>query len=99
VENLAAVLACFVALLLGYVAGLRVPIAQPWIYLVGLVVGELCAFVYFTAANWVGRTWPGSLDARLIGVHLMILIVAAGLCGVIGSWFGYRKTIGRGLFR
>jgi hypothetical protein len=98
VETVAAAVACGVALVLGLIAGLRVPLGQPWIVLVGLALGEVCAGIYLGLANWAGRGWQGMLDARLVGVHFMVLIVAAGLCGAIGAWFGYRKAMGRGLF-
>jgi len=98
VETVAAVVTCGLALVLGLVAGLRVPIGQPWIVLLGLGVGEACAGIYLGLANWASRTWHGMLDARQVGVHFMGLIVAAGLCGAIGAWFGYRKAMGRGLF-
>jgi hypothetical protein len=98
VETVAAIVACAVALVLGRIAGLRVPIGHPWIILAGVVVGEVCAAVYLGLANWAGRVWHGLLDPRLVGVHFMALIVAAGLCGAIGAWFGYRKAMGRGLF-
>ena len=97
-ETVAAVVACGVALVLGLIAGLRIPVGQPWIVLVGLVVGEVCAAVYLGLANWAARMWHGMLDPRLVGVHFMVLVVAAGLCGAIGAWFGYRKAMGRGLF-
>jgi hypothetical protein len=98
VETVAAVVACGVALILGLIAGLRVPVGQPWIVLVGLGVGEVCAGVYLGLANWANRMWHGLVDPRLVGVHFMALVVAAGLCGAIGAWFGYRKAMGRGLF-
>jgi hypothetical protein len=98
VETAAAIVACAVALALGLIAGLRVPIGHPWIILVGVGVGEVCAGVYLSLANWAGRTWHGLLDPRPIGVHFMALIVGAGLCGAIGAWFGYRKAMGSGLF-
>jgi hypothetical protein len=98
VETVAAVVACGVALALGLVAGLRIPVGQPWIVLVGLVVGEVIAGVYLGLANWAGRMWHGLLDPRLVGVHFMVLIVAAGLSGAIGAWFGYRKAMRGGLF-
>ena len=98
VETVAAAVACAVALVLGVIAGFRVPIGQPWIVLVGLVLGEVCAGIYLGLANWAARAGYGTLDPRAVGVHFMVLIVAAGLCGAIGAWFGYRKAMGRGLF-
>ena len=90
----AGVLAFAVAFAVGY----RATFGQPWVSLAGLVIGELCAGVYFLAGNWIGRSHLGLLDARLIGIYFMVLVFAAGLCGVIGAWFGHRKSIGLGLF-
>jgi hypothetical protein len=98
VETLAAVAACVVALLLSFVFGRRAMVGQPWVVVAGLVLGEVCAGIYLGLANWAGRTWSGLLDPRLVGVHFMALIVVAGICGVLGAWFGYRKSLGRGLF-
>jgi hypothetical protein len=64
----------------------------------GLVVGEICAVVYFVVAICIGRAMPGTLDARQVGVHFMLLMIAAPLAGAFGAWFGYRKSLGRGLF-
>lgn len=97
-ETVAAIAACGVALVLGVIAGLRVPFGQPWITLVGLMLGEVCAGVYLGLANWASRIWHGLVDPRLVGVHFMALVVAAGLCGAIGAWFGYRKAMRGGLF-
>jgi hypothetical protein len=98
VETVAAIVTCGVALVLGVVAGLRIPVGQPWIALVGLVVGEVCAGVYLGLANWAARMWHGLLDPRVVGVHFMVLVVAAGISGLIGAWFGYRKAMRGGLF-
>jgi len=81
-----------------FVVGHRATFGQPWISLVGLAIGEVCAGVYFLAANWVGRSSPGLLDARLVGIYLMALVFVAGLLGIVGAWFGHRKSIGLGLF-
>jgi hypothetical protein len=97
-EVVGAVAAGVVALVLAFVAGYRATFGQPWIALVGLAIGEICAVVYFGVANWVGRTHVGLLDARLVGIYFLVLVFAAALCGLIGSWFGHRKSIGLGLF-
>ncbi len=81
-----------------FVVGGRATFGQPWLSLVGVVIGEVSAGVYFLAANWVGRNMPGMLDARLVGVYLMVLVFAAGLLGIVGASFGHRKSIGLGLF-
>lgn len=86
------------AFAVAFVVGYRATFGQPWLSLVGLAIGEVLAGVYFLAANWVGRSMPGLLDARLIGVYLMALVFAAGLLGIVGASFGHRKSIGLGLF-
>ena len=98
VEAVGALGAAVLAFAVAFVAGYRATFGQPWISLVGLAVGEVCAGVYFLAANWVGRSMPGLLDARLVGVYLLVLVFAAGLVGIVGAWFGHRKSIGLGLF-
>ncbi len=97
-EAVGAVGAGVLAFAVAFAVGYRATFGQPFISLAGLVIGELCAGVYFLTANWVGRNTPGLLDARLVGVYLMVLVFAAGLCGIAGSWFGHRKSIGLGLF-
>lgn len=97
-ETVAAIVACGLALVVGYAIGFLGPLVQPWNVIAGLVVGEVCAGVYLGLANWASRAWSDLLDARLVGLYFMALILAAGLCGAIGAWFGYRKTLGRGLF-
>jgi hypothetical protein len=98
VETIGALVACGAALALGFFLGHRWTLGPPWHLIAGLIVGEVSAVVYFAVAIWAGRTWPGTLEARLIGLHFMGLVIVAGLCGVLGAWFGYRKFMGRGLF-
>lgn len=97
-ETVAAAVACAIALVLGAIAGLRVPLGQPWVALIGLALGEVCAFLYLGLANWAAKLWLGMLDPRQVGMLFMVLVVVAGLCGAAGAWFGYRKAMGRGLF-
>ena len=97
-EAVGALGAGVVAFVVAFVVGWRATFGQPWLSLVGLVIGEVSAGVYFLAANWIGRNMPGILDARLVGVYLMVLVFAAGLSGIIGASFGHRKSIGLGLF-
>ena len=97
-EAVGALGAGVVAFVVAFVVGWRATFGQPWLSLVGVVIGEVSAGVYFLAANWVGRNMPGMLDARLVGVYLMVLVFAAGLLGVVGASFGHRKSIGLGLF-
>lgn len=97
-EAVGAVAAGVLTLLVTFVVGYRATFGQPWVSLVGLVVGLICAGVYFCVANWVGRNNPGMLDARLVGIDFLVLVFAAALCGLVGGWFGYRKSTGLGLF-
>ena len=97
-ETIGALIHCGAALAIGLVLGYRWTLGPPWHLIAGFVAGEVCAAVYFAVANWVGRAWPGMLDPRLVGVHFMILVIAAGSAGAFGAWFGYRKSLGRGLF-
>ena len=87
-----------VALVIGLVLGFRWTLGPPWHLIAGLVAGGLCATVYFVIANWVGRTMPGLLDPRLVGLYFLALAVAAPVSGLFGAWFGYRKWMGRSLF-
>jgi hypothetical protein len=98
VETIGALIDCGSALAIGVVLGYRWTLGPPWHLIAGLVVGAICAAVYFAVANWVGRAVPDMLDARQVGVNFMILVIVAPSAGVFGAWFGYRKSIGRGLF-
>jgi hypothetical protein len=97
-EAVGALGAAVLAFVVAFVVGYRATFGQPWLSLAGLAIGEVCAGVYFLAANWVGRNMPGLLDARLVGVYLLVLVLAAGVIGVFGASFGHRKSIGLGLF-
>jgi Na+/proline symporter len=99
VETIGALVACGAALVFGIVLGYRWTVGQPWGVIAGLIVGEICAAVYFGASLWVGRNWPGVLDARTVGFHFMALVVLAALLGGAGSWFGHRKSMGGSLFQ
>jgi hypothetical protein len=98
VETIGALVSCGAALAISLTLGYRWTLGPPWHLIAGFVVGEICAAAYFAVANGVGRIWPGLLDARLVGLHFMLLLIAAGSSGVFGAWFGYRKSLGRGLF-
>lgn len=97
-ETIGGLVDCGAAWAIGLVLGYRWTLGPPWHLIAGLVLGEVCAAVYFALANWVGRGWPGLLDARLVGLHFLVLMIAAPLAGAFGAWFGYRKSLGRGLF-
>ena len=81
------------------VLGYRWTLGPPWHLIAGVVVGAIGAIVYFAVANWVGRASPGVLDPRLVGLHFIVLVIAAPVVGALGAWFGYRKSLGHGLFR
>lgn len=97
-ETIGALVGCGAALAIGLVLGYRWTFGPPWHLIAGLLVGAVCAVVYFAVANWVGGASPDLLDARLVGVHFMVLMIAAPLIGAFGASFGYRKSLGRGLF-
>ena len=97
-EAVGAIGTSVLAFVVAFAVGYRATLGQPWVSLVGLAIGEVCAGLYFGVANYVGRGTPGLLDARLVGISFLILVFAAGLCGVLGAWFGHRKSIGLGLF-
>ena len=97
-ETIGAIGACGAALVFGFVLGYRWTFGQPWGVIAGLVVGEICAAVYFGVSLWIGRASPQLLDARTVGFHFLALVVVAGPIGGLGSWFGHRKSIGGSLF-
>src|SRR3954454_10116026 len=74
VETVAAGIDCVIALVLGVIAGLRIPIGQPWIVLGGLVLGEVCAGIYLGLANLGGRMWHGKVDSAPVGGAFMGLV-------------------------
>ena len=97
-ETIGAIVDCGAALVLGFILGFRWTLGPPWHLMAGALVGVICAVVFFVVANWLGRMMPGMLEARLVGLIFMGLIFAAALSGGFGAWFGYRKSLGRGLF-
>lgn len=97
-EAVGAVGAAVLAFAVAFAVGYRATFGQPWVSLAGLAIGEVCAGVYFGVANYIGRSHPGLLDARLVGLYFLALVFAAGLCGIVGAWFGHRKSMGLGLF-
>jgi hypothetical protein len=98
VETIGALVDCGAALAIGLILGYRWTLGPPWHLFAGFVVSAVCAAVYFAVANWVGRAVPDMLDPRLVGLNFMGLMIAAPLAGMLGAWFGYRKSLGRGLF-
>jgi hypothetical protein len=98
VETIGALVDCGAALALGVVLGYRWTLGPPWHLLAALVIGGVCAAIYFALSIWVGRNLPGVLVARLVGVHFMILVIVAPLVCAFGASFGYRKSLGGGLF-
>jgi hypothetical protein len=98
VETIGALVACGAALAIGLLLGYRWTLGSPWHLIAGLVMGGACAAVYFALSIWVGRALPGVLEARQVGVHFMVLMIIAPLVCAFGASFGYRKSLGRGLF-
>jgi hypothetical protein len=98
VETIGALVDCGVALVIGLILGYRWTLGPPWHLIAGLVLGGVCAAVYFALSIWVGRALPGLLEARQVGVHFMVLLIMAPLFCAFGASFGYRKSAGRGLF-
>ena len=97
-ESIGALVGCSVALAVGVVLGYRWTLGAPWHLIAGFVVGAICSAFFFAVANWMGRTFPGLLDPRQVGLHFLGLAIAAPFIGAFGAWFGYRKSLGRGLF-
>lgn len=97
-ETIGALVACGASLAIGLIVGYRWTLAPPWHLIAGVVVGEISAAVYFATSIWAGWAWPGLLDPRLVGLNFMALVIAAAFSGGFGAWFGYRKSMGRGLF-
>jgi len=98
VETIGALVDCGAALALGLTLGYRWTLGPPWHLIAALMVGGVCAAVYFALAIWVGRNLPGVLVPRLVGVHFMALMIVAPLVCAFGALFGYRKSLGRSLF-
>lgn len=97
-ETIGAIIACAVAGILGYSAGTRWA-PSPFVgALMGMPVGALVAPAYFVLALVVGNVQPHLLDAHLIGLLSLALVIAGAVCGAIGAWFGYRKSLGASLF-
>jgi len=97
-ETIGALVDSGAALALGLTLGYRWTLGPPWHLIAALMVGGVCAAVYFVLAIWVGRNLPGVLVARLVGVHFMVLTIVAPLVCAFGASFGYRKSLGRSLF-
>jgi len=98
VEAIGAIIACGAALAFGVFAGSRWAPGPVLGALMGFVVGTVVAPAYFIAALLVGAVRPQLLDAHRVGLLAMALVIAGALCGSIGAWFGYRKSLGAKLF-
>jgi MFS family permease len=98
VESVAAIVACLVAIGLGfYLARLWAP-TSVWALLIGVVSGGICAAVYFVATVLAGELIPDFLAAEKVGFWFMILLAAAPSCGALGGFIGQRRTPGLGPF-
>jgi hypothetical protein len=98
VEFVAAILACVIAALCGFVAGGRWSPGPLVGALFGIPIGLFFAAAYFTLALWVAQTWPHLVQAHRVGLCAMGVLVVGAIVAAIGAWFGYRKSLGASLF-
>lgn len=82
-----------VAFLLGLYAGKHWPRSSGWAVALGLAMGAICFGVFFTIASWIGTLWPARVDAYVLGLHLIIFVVAAPVCGALGALLAYRRSV------
>jgi hypothetical protein len=58
----------------------------------GLLIGVLCALVYWMLALAIETYWPRALDPSLVGLYFATLCLAAPISGGLGAWLGYRSS-------
>ena len=97
-ETAGGFLCCAVALVLGIYIGRRWASGAEWAVLVGFVIGAVCVAFYLIVTSSIGMLWPETLDAHVLGLHLIVVGMASPVCGALGALFGYRRSIGQGLF-
>jgi hypothetical protein len=98
VETAGAGLAGALAFLIGWQVGRRWAPRPASAMLSGLIVGGLCVGLYFLVSAWIETRWPDLLDAYVVGLHLIIVILAAPVLGALGALLGYRRSMGQRLF-
>ena len=97
-ETFGGILSCGVAVVLGIYVGRRWASGSDLAVLLGLVVGVMCVAFYLIVTSWIGMLWPETLDAHVLGLHLIVVGMASPVCGALGSLLGYRRSLGRRLF-
>ena len=98
VETAGACVAGALSFLIGWQVGRRWAPRPASAVLLGLIVGGLCVGLYFLVSAWIETRWPNLFDAYIVGLHLVILILAAPVLGALGSLLGYRRSMGQRLF-
>ena len=98
VEAAAAILGCLIAGAFGFYVGGRLAPGPILGAIMGAAAGVVVAAAYFALGLWVGETWPNILHPRRVGLAAAALLLGGMICGAIGSWFGYRKSLGAKLF-
>lgn len=98
VETVGGFLSCGVALVLGIYVGRRWASGTDLAVLLGLIVGVVCVAIYLIVTSWIGMLWPETLDAHVLGLHLIVVGMASPVCGALGSLLGYRRSLGQRLF-
>jgi hypothetical protein len=98
VEFVAAILACAIAAMCGFIAGGRWAPGPIIGALMGIPIGLFFAAAYFTVALWVAQTWPHLLQAHRVGLCAAGVLLVGAILAAIGAWFGYRKSLGASLF-
>jgi len=98
VETGSALVSCAAALLIGFYVGRRWAPGAAAAVLIGLVLGGLCVAVFFALTSSIGTHWPHLFDAYVLGLHLIIVMMAAPVCGALGSLLGFRRSRGLPLF-
>ena len=97
-ETAAGILCCAFALALGFHAGWHWASGAGWAVLVGLLAGAVCVGLYVVVTSWIGLIWPNLLDPHVVGLHLILVGMAAPVCGALGSLLSYRRSLGRRMF-
>ena len=97
-ETGSALVCCVAALLIGFYVGRRWAPGPAVAVLIGLGLGGFCVAVFLSVTSALGARWPQLLDAHVLGLHLIIVMMAAPVCGALGSLLGFRRSRGLSLF-